>query len=87
MAAAGRQGDPIAHGGAITSGSANVFINGIPAGIAGGSAVVCPIHGGGSVSSGAGTVFINGMPAAICGCSTGCGAAVSSGSPNVFIEG
>ncbi|TKC89367.1 hypothetical protein FAZ69_10485 [Trinickia terrae] len=87
MPAAGRLGDPIAHGGSITSGSGDVFINGISAGYVGGSSTACSIHGGGSVSSGAGSVFINGNPAAIVGGSTGCGAAVSNGSPDVSIEG
>ncbi|WP_207004190.1 PAAR domain-containing protein [Trinickia mobilis] len=87
MPKAGRLGDSIAHGGSIVSGSGDVFINGKPAGYANGSATVCSIHGGGSVSSGASTVFVNGFPAAIIGGSTGCGAEVVAGSPDVSIEG
>ncbi|MGV2293063.1 PAAR domain-containing protein [Trinickia sp. YCB016] len=87
MPKAARVGDPIAHGGSIASGSGDVFINGQNAAYVGGSSAPCSIHGGGSVASGAGSVFINGNNAAFVGSSTGCGAAVSNGSPDVFIEG
>ncbi|WP_454767041.1 PAAR domain-containing protein [Cupriavidus campinensis] len=82
---AARQGDAIGHGGSITSGSGNVFINGVPAAMAGGSSSACSVHGGGSVAKGSGSVFINGMPAGMVGGICGCGAPVANGSPNVFI--
>ncbi|MFP2516961.1 PAAR domain-containing protein [Buttiauxella agrestis] len=84
MQNAGRIGDTISHGGALTSGSGDVFINSIPAAIVG-SAATCSIHGGGSVSCGSGSVFINDAPAARLGDTTGCGATISSGSGDVLI--
>jgi len=82
---AARLGDPIGHGGSITSGSGNVRINGVPAAMAGGSSYSCSVHGGGSVSKGSSSVFINGNPAGMVSGVCGCGAPVSNGSPNVFI--
>lgn len=84
MQNAGRVGDAISHGGAVTSGSGNVLINNQPAAMAG-SAASCSIHGGSSVACGSGSVFINGAPAARMSDTTGCGAAISSGSGNVLI--
>ncbi|WP_202302732.1 PAAR domain-containing protein [Dryocola clanedunensis] len=84
MQNAGRLGDPISHGGSITSGSGNVTINNIPAAMVS-SAASCSIHGGSSVASGSGTVFINNNPAARVGDTTGCGASISSGSGDVLI--
>ncbi|MFJ3458576.1 PAAR domain-containing protein [Scandinavium goeteborgense] len=84
MQNAGRIGDAINHGGAVTSGSGNVFINNQAAAIVG-SAATCTIHGGSSVACGSGTVFINNVPAARMGDTTGCGAAICSGSADVLI--
>ncbi|KVK99013.1 PAAR domain-containing protein [Burkholderia ubonensis] len=83
---AARLGDAIGHGGAITSGSGNVFMNGIPAAFVGGSIAVCPVHmSAQAVVSGSGTVFVNGLPAAFVGGVTSCGAPVASGSGDIFI--
>ncbi|MGQ8775423.1 PAAR domain-containing protein [Serratia sp. NA_112.1] len=85
MQPAARIGDAISHGGAITSGSPNVFINGIPAGVVGISVAACSLHGASVVASGSGTVFINGSPAARLGDTTSCGASITCGSGNVLI--
>lgn len=84
---AARLGDPISHGGSITSGSGTVFINGMPAAFVGGSGCSCSVHGGGSVTKGSSTVFIHGSPAAIATGKCGCGGDIANGSPNVFIGG
>lgn len=85
MQNAGRVGDAVSHGGAVTSGSGNVFINNCSAAVVGISAVNCSIHGGSSMAAGSGTVFINNNPAARLGDPAGCGAAISSGSGDVLI--
>ncbi|URQ60453.1 PAAR domain-containing protein [Pantoea alhagi] len=86
MQNAGRIGDATSHGGALCSGSGSVYINGLPAAIAGASVAPCALgHGAAPVASGSGTVFINGLPAARLGDVTGCGAVVVSGSADVYI--
>lgn len=87
MKPAARIGDAISHGGAIVTGSGNVFTNSIPAAMVGMSSVVCSLHGGSTVASGSGTVFINSLPAARVGDNTGCGASIVCGSGNVLIGG
>ena len=69
--------------GAVSQGSANVLINGLPAGRVG-DAESC--HAG-LVAQGSSGVFINGRPAARAGDKTTCGAVIVSGSANVFIGG
>ena len=69
--------------GAVSQGSANVLINGLPAGRVG-DAESC--HAG-LVAQGSSGVFINGRPAARVGDKTTCGAAIVGGSANVFIGG
>ena len=59
--AAPRVGDPTSNGGVVVEGSPNVFIDGRPAGVAGGAPC------GNGVSVGSANVFINGKPAAIGG--------------------
>ncbi|WP_431224281.1 PAAR domain-containing protein [Serratia sp. L9] len=87
MQPAARVGDAISHGGAITSGSGDVFTNSIPAAMVGMSVAACSLHGGSPVATGSGTVFINSLPAARVGDVTGCGASIVCGSGNVFIGG
>jgi uncharacterized Zn-binding protein involved in type VI secretion len=87
MQPAARIGDAICHGGAVVSGSEDVFINNIPASAVGLSAAACALHGGTVVASGSSTVTINGCPAARIGDVTGCGSAIVSGSGNVLIGG
>ena len=86
MQNAARVGDATAHGGCLCSGSGDVFINGLPAGMMGASVAPCAIgHGAAPVASGSGSVFPNGRPAARLGDVTGCGAVIVSGSGDVFI--
>ncbi|MGU3778277.1 PAAR domain-containing protein [Burkholderia metallica] len=84
---AARVGDAIGHGGAIVTGSGDVYTNGIPAAFVG-SAAVCGLHcSAQALVVGSGSVFINGSPAAFVACPTSCGAPVASGSGDVFIGG
>ncbi|HAT8012024.1 PAAR domain-containing protein [Citrobacter rodentium] len=86
MQNAARVGDATSHGGALCSGSGNVYVNGIPAAMVGVSIAPCALfHGAAPVAVGSGTVFINGVPAARLGDVTGCGAAVVTGSADVYI--
>lgn len=75
----------------LSSGSPNVFINGIPAGRVGDSYIShgCPDHPphSGVIASGSSTVFINGIPAGRIGDPVSCGGSVAEGSPNVFVGG
>lgn len=69
-----------------TSGSSDVFINGIPACTVGDStAVHClgPVCHVGVIASGSPTVFVNGKPVARQGDSDACGDILGAGSPNV----
>jgi uncharacterized Zn-binding protein involved in type VI secretion len=85
MLNAARVGDAIGHGGALTTGSPDVYINGIPAGFVT-SAAFCALHVSvQAVAIGSGTVYINGSPAAMVGAVTSCGAPVASGSHDVFV--
>ncbi|TBL70809.1 PAAR domain-containing protein [Hafnia alvei] len=86
MLNAGRVGDAIAHGGKIVTGSSDVYINGLPAAMAGVSVAPCGIgHGAVPVKTGSVSVYINGFPSARFGDKTGCGAAVVTGSSDVYI--
>ena len=69
--------------GAVSQGSPNVLVNGLPAARVG-DAESC--HGG-QVAQGSTGVFINGRPAARVGDKTTCGAVIVGGSANVFIGG
>lgn len=87
MLNAARVGDAIGHGGAIKTGSPDVYINGVPAGFVT-SAACCTLHvSEQSVAIGSGTVYINGTPAAMLGAVTSCGAEIASGSHDVFVGG
>lgn len=78
-----RAGDAISHGGAIVSGSPNVFCNGISVARVG-DPVACLIHGGQSIATGSTTVFCNGKGVARVGDLITCGAVIVTGSPNVY---
>ncbi|MBU9368316.1 PAAR domain-containing protein [Burkholderia multivorans] len=71
------------HGGAVTSASAGVAINGRPAACVG-DAVSCPLHGAGVITNG-GVGTINGREMAHHGSGTSCGATlvVSDDGPTV----
>lgn len=95
MPAASRKGDECTGHGCFpprpsTSGSPNVFFNGIPALRVGDSFATHKCgkssHGG-TVSSGSSSVYINGKPAARIGDDVSCGSAVAEGSSNIFIGG
>ncbi|WP_080436012.1 PAAR domain-containing protein [Burkholderia ubonensis] len=84
---AARVGDAIGHGGAIATGSGDVFTNGISAAYVG-SVAVCGLHcSAQAVVVGSGSVYINGSPAAFVASCTSCGAPVATGSGDVFIGG
>ena len=78
-----------------TSGSPNVFVNGIPAHREGDSWDVHTCthpdtpHGshGGSLSSGSSTVYVNGQQLGRVGDPVSCGSTVAAGSDNVFAGG
>ncbi|AVR99270.1 hypothetical protein C9I28_17045 [Pseudoduganella armeniaca] len=70
------------------AGSANVFVNSLPAARAHADMVACTKHPGPiPIATGSGQVFINGMPAARVDDKTGCSAVITKGSGNVYIGG
>lgn len=96
MPAATRKGDGCTGHGAwpprnSTSGSANVFINGIAAHRKGDSwAVHCnnePSCHASALAVGSATVYVNGQQLGRIGDSIDCGSAVAAGSSNVFAGG
>ncbi|WEK09035.1 MAG: PAAR domain-containing protein [Candidatus Pseudomonas colombiensis] len=75
-----------APAGGITSGSSDVFINGLKAAFVQGSVGICTKHPvPPMVAEGSAKVFINGLPAARKGDKLTCGSVIDSGSENVFI--
>lgn len=72
-----------APSGAVSQGSPNVFVNGLPAARVT-DAESCDA---GKVAQGSAGVFINGLPAARVGDKVTCGAVIVGGSRNVFIGG
>lgn len=93
--AATRKGDTCSGHGCFpprpsTSGSGDVFVNGIPSVRQGDSYAIhsCgdSVHGG-SQSQGSGTVFVNGKPMARVGDNVSCGSVASQGSNDVFVGG
>lgn len=86
MFPAARIGDATSYG-AVTSGSPNVFINSIPAGLMGMSTATSSLVGVTNVVKGSATVFINQLPAARLSDACGDGGTVVCGSGNVLIGG
>ena len=91
MAAAARVLDATSHPGVIAGpGAPNVLIGGQPAARKD-DLHVCALpppaapHPPAPIITGSATVFIAGLPAARVGDSTGCGAAIVTGCPNVFV--
>ncbi len=78
-----RLGDRSDHGGQIISGAARTLVNGIPAARKG-DQHSCPLDGHGvtPIVTGSDTTVIEGRPAARVGDRAGCGAVITSGSPN-----
>lgn len=76
---------------ALTSASADVFINGKGAGRVSDSYAPhgCDVHApySGQIAQGSGTVYINGRAAGRIGDPVSCGGSVAEGSSNVFIGG
>ena len=89
MAKIARLGDPSNHGGSIVDTNADdtVLANGIPVAVDG-AQHSCPItgHGTTSVSPIAIKTSVNGKLVITVGAQAGCGAIISDGSPNVFVE-
>jgi uncharacterized Zn-binding protein involved in type VI secretion len=74
-----RLGDTGTHGGAITTGSPDVFVNAIP--IARVTDIyTCAIHGPNPIIEGSSLLTANGLPVARIGDATACGATIASGS-------
>ena len=78
-----RLGDSSNHGGKIISGAARQLVNGKPAARKG-DQHICPLEGHGvtPITTGSSRTMIEGQPAARVGDSVGCGAVITSGSPN-----
>lgn len=75
-------------GAIATTGSSNVFVNGLRAARAHVDMVACSKHPGPMpIATGSGQVYINGMPAARVDDKTGCSAVITKGSGNVYIGG
>lgn len=75
-------------GAIATTGSSNVFVNGLRAARAHVDKVACAKHPGPiPIATGSGQVYINGMPAARVDDKTGCGAVITKGSGDVHIGG
>ena len=80
-----RIGDPGSHGGAVTTGSADTFCNGI--GVARvGDTYNCPIHGPNPIVTGSPDTFANSLAVARVGDTTACGATLQGGSPDTEVN-
>lgn len=80
-----RLGDRSDHGGTVISAASCTYVNGIPVARMG-DLHSCPLDGHGvtPITSGSGCVLIEGQPVARIGDTTGCGATISSGSPDAL---
>jgi uncharacterized Zn-binding protein involved in type VI secretion len=76
-----RLGDTGTHGGAITTGSLDVFVNGLPVARVT-DIYTCPIHGPNAIIQGSSRLTANGLQVARIGDPTACGATIASGSLN-----
>lgn len=82
-AAIARLGDSSNHGGQIISGASRTLVNGRPAARKG-DQHFCPLEGHGvtPITTGSDRTMIEGQLAARVGDSVGCGAVITSGSPD-----
>lgn len=81
-----RLGDTGTHGGAISTGSPDVFVNGRA--IARVTDIYsCPIHGPNPIIKGSRLLTANGLPVARIGDPTACGATIATGSANTDDNG
>lgn len=94
MPLAARVGDPTAHPGILTGpGVATVLIGERPAAVVGVTVHTCAIpsppgpHPKTPITKGSATVLIGKQQAARMGDTTGCGALITDGAPNVLIGG
>lgn len=78
-----RIGDPGSHGGAIVSGSPDVYANGLKVARVG-DTYACPLHGANPIVTGSPDTFANGAKVARVGDSTACGATLVDGSPDTY---
>jgi uncharacterized Zn-binding protein involved in type VI secretion len=78
-----RIGDPISHGGQVTSGSPNTYANGIKVARVD-DTVSCIIHGTQTITSGNNDWPVNGKPIARVTSTCSCGASITDGSPTVW---
>jgi uncharacterized Zn-binding protein involved in type VI secretion len=76
-----RLGDTGSHGGAISTGSPDVFVNEIPVARVT-DIYICPIHGPNPIVQGSSLLTANMLRVARIGDPTACGATIASGSPN-----
>lgn len=82
-----RVGDATSHGGVIITGLGTVRCHGLPIALAGSSLTSCSsLHGVSPIATGSSAVFATGVPVARLGDTTGCGAQIISGAPDVFIR-
>jgi uncharacterized Zn-binding protein involved in type VI secretion len=81
-----RLGDTGTHGGAIITGSPDVFVNNIPVARVT-DTYACPIHGPNPIIKGSTRLFANNLEVARIGDPTACGATIASGSPNTWDGG
>ncbi|MFL9904223.1 PAAR domain-containing protein [Paraburkholderia fungorum] len=83
MPAVARLGDTSSHGGTIVSASSNLIVNGQGAARAG-DLHSCPIPGHGTTPLSSSSTSTNGGKSLVrVGDTAGCGAVITSGSPNV----
>lgn len=82
-----RKGDASSHGGTIISGAGKTTADGLPVARVG-DLHSCPIpgHGTTAISSGSPTLLVEGKAAARVGDSCGCGAVITSGSPDIEVN-
>lgn len=80
-----RLGDPGNHGGTIVSGSATITVNNLPMALVG-DIYDCPEHGKNPIITGTAGVLGNNVLIAHVGSMTACGAMITSGSPDTFID-
>lgn len=82
MASVARVGDPISHGGQLSSGASHVKANGVAV-VRIGDHANCSEHGDVTVSEGSSRVLAEGVGVARSGDQLSCGAVIQSGSSNV----
>jgi uncharacterized Zn-binding protein involved in type VI secretion len=81
-----RLGDTGTHGGAIITGSPNVWVNGRPVARVG-DIYACPFHGLNPIIKGSNRTWANQLELARIGDPTACGATIATGSENTFDGG